>query len=112
MAPRKPKPAPAAVVADPAPAQPAMTYIANPVAVANATPRTRDEIAIRDAVRKALAETEAMVSEFVAGQMAEGFNVADIDQLYVLELPLLLGYRVDGGRIRASYDSRIVERST
>ncbi|WP_370035967.1 hypothetical protein [Sinorhizobium fredii] len=75
------------------------------------TPRTRNDIAIRDAVRKALAETEATVADFVAGQMAEGFSLAEIDQLYVLELPLMLGYRVDGGRIRASYDSRIVERS-
>ncbi len=88
-----------------------MSYIANPVAVAHATPRTRDEIAIRDAVRKALAETEAMVAEFVAGQTAEGFSLAEIDQLYVVELPLMLRYRVDGGRIRVSYDSRIIERS-
>lgn len=112
MAPRKQKPATAAaVIAEPAPEQPAMSYIADPVAIAHATPKTRDEIAIRDAARKALAETEAMVAEFVAGQMAEGFSVAEIDQLYVLELPLMLGYRVDGGRIRVSYDSRIVERS-
>ncbi|MCS4092616.1 hypothetical protein [Rhizobium sp. BK176] len=88
-----------------------MSYLANPVAVAHATPKTRDDIALRDAVRKALADTEAMVVEFVAGQTAEGFSLAEIDALYVLEPPLMLGYRVDGGRIRVSYDSRIVERS-
>ncbi|MDX1216284.1 hypothetical protein GOL99_12140 [Sinorhizobium medicae] len=111
MAPRKRKPTTAASVVEVAPAQPAMTYLTNPVAVAHATPRTRDEIAIRDTVRKALAETEGMVAEFVAGQMAEGFSLADIDQLYALELPILFGYRVDGGRIRSSYDAQIIERA-
>ncbi|MDX0165795.1 hypothetical protein GOC43_28860 [Sinorhizobium meliloti] len=110
MAPRKRKPTTAASVVEVAPAQPAMTYLTNPVAVAHATPRTRDEIAIRDAVRKAFAETEGTVAEFVAGQMSEGFSLAEIDQLYVLELPLMLGYRVDGGRIRVQYDAQIVER--
>ncbi|RVG70882.1 hypothetical protein [Sinorhizobium meliloti] len=111
MASRKPRPTTAAVVPDLTPEQPAMTYLTNPVSVAHQTPKTRDEIAIRDAVRKVLAETEATVADFVAGQTAEGFSLAEIDQLYVVELPLMVGYRVDGGRIRVSYDSRIVERS-
>lgn len=112
MAPRKQKPAaPAVVFPDPPLAQPAMTYIANPVTVVGMTPKTCDDIAIRDAVRKALAETEATVADFVAGQTAEGFSLAEIDALYAVELPLLFAYRVDGGRIRVSYDSRIVERS-
>ncbi|MBX5111986.1 hypothetical protein HJB51_29075 [Rhizobium lentis] len=110
MAPRKQKPTTAAIP-DTAPEQPAIRYLADPVTVAHATPKTRDEIAIRDAVRKALADTEARVAEFVAGQTAEGFSLAEIDQLYVLELPLMFGYRAEGGRIRVSYDSRIVERS-
>ncbi|MDX0411607.1 hypothetical protein GOC69_12240 [Sinorhizobium medicae] len=100
MASRKYKPDVPADVSNPAPEQPAMTYIANPVSVAGMTPRARDDIAIRDAVRKVLAETEAMVGDFLAGQTAQGFSMGEIDQLYVLELPLMLGYRVDGGRIR------------
>ncbi|MBY5775948.1 hypothetical protein HFN59_02265 [Rhizobium leguminosarum] len=113
MAPRKPKPTTAAaVIPDPATEQPAMTNIANPVSVAGMTPRKRDDIAIRDAVRKALAETEAMVGDFIAGQTAEGFSLAEIDQLYVLELPLMRGYRVEGGRIRAQFDAQITERQS
>lgn len=112
MAPRKQKPAaPAVVVPDYPPlAQPVMTYITNPVTVVGMTPRTRDDIAIRDAVRKALVETEAMIGDFLAGQTAEGFSLAEIDQLYVLELPLMVGNRIDNGRVRASYDARIIDR--
>ncbi|PDT81809.1 hypothetical protein [Sinorhizobium sp. BJ1] len=110
MAPRKQKPAEPAAVVEVAPEQPPVSYIANPVAVAHATPRTRDDIAIRDAVRKALAETEAMVGDFLDGQTAEGFSLTEIDQLYVLELPLMVGIRADNGRVRASYDARIIDR--
>ena len=111
MAPRKPKTTPALVV-DPAPAQPAMTYLTNPVAVARQTPKTRDEIAIRDAVRARLAIIETAVVDFVAEKVSEGFSLDEIDQLYAVELPLLFGYRVEGGRIRASYDGQIVERQS
>ncbi|MBY5462087.1 hypothetical protein [Rhizobium leguminosarum] len=61
---------------------------------------------------EALAETEAMVGDFIAGQTAEGFSLAEIDQLYVFELPLMLGYRVEGGRIRAQLDAQITERQS
>ncbi len=110
MAPRKRKPTTVAAVAEHPPTRPAMTYITNPVTVARITPKTRDDIALRDAVRKALVETEEMVGYFLADQTAEGFSLAEIDALYVLELPLMLGYHVDGGRIRVSFNSRIVER--
>ncbi|MBB3520971.1 hypothetical protein [Rhizobium sp. BK456] len=91
--------------------QPPMTYITNPVAVAGQTPRTRDDIALRDAIRARLAVIERVILDFVAEKEAEGFSRADIDQLYAVELPLLLGYRNDGGRIRVSYDASIVERT-
>lgn len=29
--------------------------------------------------------------------------------MFAVELPILFGYRVEGGRIRASYDGQIVE---
>ncbi|MDH2091491.1 hypothetical protein N5K21_22425 [Rhizobium pusense] len=106
MAPRK-KPA---VVAEPASPQPAVQYLADPVTVAHSTPKTRDDIAIRDAVRARLAAIETAIVEFVTEKTVEGFTLAEIDQLYALELPLLFGYRVDGSRIRASYDAQIVER--
>lgn len=86
-----------------------MTYLTNPITVANTTPRTRDEIAVRDAVRSRLSVIESAIAEFVAEKEAEGFSLFEIDQLYSLELPVLFGYRVDGGRIRASYDAQIVE---
>ena len=73
MAPRKQKPAPApAVVAEPTVEQPAMTYITNPTTVAHQTPNTRDDIAIRDAVRARLAVIENAIVEFVARYRVAG----------------------------------------
>lgn len=109
MAPRKPKPAPA-IVAEPVPAQPAIHYIPNPITVAGQTPRTRDEIALRDAVRKALGEVESLVADFVAEKKAERLSDADIDELFVVELPIQLRYRNNGGRVRVSYEAAIVDR--
>lgn len=111
MAPRKSKPAAEPAVAEAAPAQPVINYIPNPVTIAHATPRTRDEIALRDAVRARLAVVETAIVEFVADKVTEGFSLDEIDALYAVELPILFGYRVDGGRIRASYDGQIVERA-
>lgn len=110
MAPRKQKPAEPPVVAEPAIEQPAMIYLPNPVTIAHATPRTRDEIAIRDAVRARLAVVETAIVDFVAEKVSEGFSLDDINSLYSVELLILFGYRFDGGRIRASYDGQIVER--
>ncbi|ASP98418.1 hypothetical protein GOC53_28005 [Sinorhizobium medicae] len=69
MAPRKPKPAaePVVVAAEPMIEQPVIHYIANPVTVAHRTPKTRDEIVLHDAVRKALSEVETLVMDFVSG---------------------------------------------
>jgi hypothetical protein len=111
MAPRKPKPTPeAAVAVEPVSEQPVIHYVPNPVTVAAMTPRTRDEIAIRDAVRKALSEVESLVADFVAEKRSERLSNADIDELFVVELPLQLRYRNDGGRIRVSYEAAIVDR--
>jgi hypothetical protein len=110
MAPRKPKtatPAPV-VVAE----QPGIHYLPNPLAIATQTPRTREEIALRDAVRARLTAIEAAVMAFVNEKLAEGFAPSEIDQLYAVELPLLVGYKSDGGRIRVSYDAQIVERQS
>jgi hypothetical protein len=110
MAPRKPKPADPTVAADPVIEQSVIHYIANPVTVAHQTPRTRDEIAIRDAVRARLAAVEAAIVDFVREKESEGFSLDEINQLYAVELPILFGYRMDRGRIRGSYDGQIVER--
>ncbi|MDX0532964.1 hypothetical protein GOL26_28785 [Sinorhizobium medicae] len=72
MAPRKPKPAAEPVAVDEATIeQPVIHYITNPVTVAHQTPRTRDEIALRNAVRKALSEVESLVADFVAEKKSE-----------------------------------------
>lgn len=110
MAPRKTKPEPA-VVLDAIPTQPSMSSLPNPVTVASSTPRTRDDIALRDAVRARLAAVETVVVDFVADKVAEGFSLDEIDQLYAVELPVLFGYRNNNGRIRAAYDGQIVERA-
>ncbi len=113
MAPRKLKTTPApAVVAEPAVEQPVVNYLPNPLAIAMQTPKTRDEIALRDSVRARLIAVEAAVMAFVAEKLAEGFAPSEIDQLYAVELPLLVGYRSDGGRLRVSYDAQIVERQS
>lgn len=109
MAPRKPKPAPE-TAAEPSIELPVIHYLPNPVTVAGQTPRTRDEIAIRDAVRKALSEVESLVADFVAEKKSERLSDADIDELFVVELPIQLRYRNDGGRIRVSYEAAIVDR--
>lgn len=111
MAARKPKLAADPAVSEAAPAQPLTHYIANPLAVAAQTPRTRDDIALRDAVRARLIAVESEVMAFVDEKLREGFTPAEIDQLYAIELPVLVGYRSDGGRIRVSYDAQIVERA-
>lgn len=110
MAPRKPKPVEPTVASEPSIEQPVIHYITNPVTVAHATPRTRDEIAIRDAVRGRLAVVETAIVDFVAEKVSEGFSLDDINSLYSVELPILFGYRNENGRIRASYDGQIVER--
>jgi len=110
MAPRKPKSAEPAVVAEPPIEQPVIYYLPNPVTVAHTTPRTRDEIAIRDAVRARLAVVETAIVDFVAEKTSEGFSLDDINSLYAVELPILFGYRNENGRIRAQYDGQIVER--
>lgn len=110
MAARKPKPAEPVVVAEPTVEQPVIHYITNPVSIAAQTPRTRDEIALRDAVRARLAVVETAIVDFVSEKTSEGFSLDDINSLYAVELPLLFGYRIDAGRIRAQYDGQIVER--
>lgn len=87
-----------------------MTFLTNPITVAHQTPKTRDEIAIHDVVRARLSVIETALVDLVAEKTAEGFSLAEIDQLYALELPVLFGYRIDGGRVRAAYDAQIVER--
>ncbi|MEJ1177175.1 hypothetical protein WA845_23275 [Agrobacterium sp. CMT1] len=81
------------------------------VTVAHQTPRTRDDFAIRDAVRARLAVVETAALDVVREKVSEGFTLAEIDSLYAVELPLLFGYRIENGRIRAAYDGQIVERS-
>ena len=78
--------------------------------MAHQTPKTRDDIAIRDAVRKELSDVETLVMDFVAEKKAERLSDADIDELFVVELPIQLRYRNDGGRIRVSYEAAIVDR--
>ncbi|MBY5660414.1 hypothetical protein [Rhizobium leguminosarum] len=63
------------------------------------------------AIHLASGRYRRVILDFFTEKEAEGFSRADIDLLYAVELPLLLGYRDDGGRIRVSYDASIVERA-
>jgi hypothetical protein len=71
--------------------------------------KTRDEIGIRDAIRARLNAIESAIGEFVREKQSEGISLEEIDQLYALELPIMFGYRVENGRVRASYDAQIIE---
>jgi hypothetical protein len=62
--------------------------------------------------RARLAVIENDIAEFIIEKTAEGFSMGEIDQLYALELPFMLGYRLDGGRVRVSCDAQIVERQS
>ncbi|MGV4796289.1 hypothetical protein [Rhizobium sp. F40D2] len=79
-----------AVAAEPVPARPAIHYIPNPITVAGLTPRIRNEIALRDSARKALSKVETLVAGFVGEKRAERLSDADIDELFVIELPIQL----------------------
>ena len=90
---------------------PVYSYVVTPISTAAQSPRTRDEIALRDAIRSQLAAVEAGVTDFVAEKTAKGFSLDDIFSLYQLEMPIMFSYRVDGGRLRSRYDYQIVERA-
>lgn len=57
MARRLQKPDPV-VAQEAAPEQPPLTFLTNPITVASTTPKTRDEIALRDAIRARLSVIE------------------------------------------------------
>ena len=88
-----------------------LQYELTPIALLQKSPRTRDEVAIRDEVRKQLTAVENAVVDFVAAKSAEGFNLDDAFALFSLELPLCFAYERDGSRVRARYGFRIIERS-
>jgi hypothetical protein len=88
-----------------------LSYELTPVALLQRTPRTRDEVALRDEVRKQLRAVEDAVVDFAAAKRAEGFSLDEAFALYSIELPLVFAYERDGSRVRARYGFRIIERS-
>ncbi|MGO7445150.1 hypothetical protein ACC668_10630 [Rhizobium ruizarguesonis] len=94
--------------ADPAPA---LSYEMTPIALLQRAPRTRDEVAVRDEVRKQIAAIEDAVVDFVAVKQREGFSLDEAFALFSLELPLVFAYEKDRSRIRARYGFRIIERA-
>ena len=75
------------------------------------TPRTRDDLVLRDAVRGRLLAVEQAIVAFVSDKQSEGFSPAEIDQLYAVEVPLMMAFRTDGGRVKVGFDVQIVERA-
>ncbi|WP_427145209.1 hypothetical protein [Rhizobium pisi] len=92
-------------------ATPALSYELTPIALLQRSPTTRDEVALRDEVRKQLRAVEDAVADFAAAKRAEGFELDEAFQLFSLELPLFFAYERDGSRIRARYGFRIIERA-
>jgi hypothetical protein len=90
---------------------PPLSYELTPVALLQRTPRTRDEVALRDEVRKQLTAVESAVVDFVAAKNSEGFSLDEAFALFSLELPLCFAYERDGGRVRPRYGFRIFERA-
>ncbi|MGO8083506.1 hypothetical protein [Rhizobium leguminosarum] len=92
-------------------AAPTLSYELTPISLLQRSPATRDEVAIRDEVRKQLRAVEDIVVDFAAAKAAEGFTLDDAFALYSLELPIFFAYSRDGSRLRARYGCRIIERS-
>ncbi|KQQ72399.1 hypothetical protein ASF70_12760 [Rhizobium sp. Leaf321] len=88
---------------------PVYSYVLTPISTAAMSPKTRDEIALRDAIRSQLAAVEAGVMEFVTEKTAEGFSMDDIFSLYQFELPIVFSYHLDGTKLRPRYGFQIVE---
>lgn len=106
------KPAIPAPAADPVvEAAPALSYELTPISLLQQSPTTRDEVALRDEVRKQLRAVEDVVVDFVEAKRAEGFTLDEAFALYSLELPIFFAYAREGSRIRARYGCRIIERS-
>lgn len=90
---------------------PALSYELTPISLLQRSPTTRNEVALRDEVRKQLRAVEDVVVDFAAAKAAEGFTLDDAFALYSLELPIFFAYSKDGSKIRARYGCRIIERS-
>ncbi|MBY5329563.1 hypothetical protein [Rhizobium leguminosarum] len=106
------KPVPQAPATEPVvEATPSLSYELTPIALLQRSPTTRDEVAVRDEVRKQLRAVEDAVVDFAAAKRAEGFDLDEAFALYSLELPLFFAYERDGGRIRARYGFKIIERA-
>ncbi|MEF3134594.1 hypothetical protein OS035_24365 [Rhizobium sp. 268] len=107
---RKPTP-PVPDVESPPKKAPALSYELMPISLLQRSPTTRDEVALRDEVRKQLRAVEDVVVDFAATKGAEGFTLDDAFALYSLELPIFFAYSREGSKIRARYGCRIIERS-
>ncbi len=91
--------------------KPEVNFITDPVSFVQKQPKTRDEVAVRDAVRHALKGIENAVSDFIEEKKSEDFSMDDLNELYAVELPLTLAYTSENGRVRVSYDASIIERA-
>ncbi|MGN8152511.1 hypothetical protein ACTJK5_09580 [Agrobacterium sp. 22094] len=90
---------------------PVLSYEMAPISLLQRSPTSRDEVALRDEVRRQLRAVEDAVVDFAATKRAEGFDLDEAFQLFSLELPLFFAYERDGSRIRARYGFRIIERA-
>ena len=108
---RKTTPAPATTPEPAAKPAPALLHELTPFASLQRSPKTREEIALRDEIRKQLGAVENAVVDFVAAKAGEGFDLDEAFQLFSLELPLFFAYERDGSRVRAKYGFRIIERA-
>lgn len=109
---KRPTPTPAAPETAATPAAepvPVLDWVLNPISRMSISPRTRDEIDIRDAIRREFVALEGKVVDFVAAKQAEGWSLPDLQEMYALQVPLLFGYSNEHGRIRASYDIQLIE---
>lgn len=111
MVARKPTSAPTPIPEPAAEPAPVLHHELTPFSALQRSPKTREEIAVRDEVRKQLAAVETAVVDFVAAKSAEGFSLDEAFQLFSLELPLCFAYSKDGSRVRPRYGFRIIERS-
>lgn len=106
------KPVPQAPASEPAVnTEPSLSFELTPISLLQRSPTTREEVALRDEIRKQLRAVEDIVVDFAKAKKAEGFDLDEAFALYSLELPIFFAYSREGSRIRARYGCRIIERT-
>jgi hypothetical protein len=88
------------------------TYIERMSSVLTTTPiKTREDQAVKDEVRRALADRDEAVADFVAARIAEGHTFDDINELFALQSQIVPVVERGEKKTRLRWGYQIVERA-